>query len=313
LEKAVIIINTSCHQGKGWKRWQSIRTEVLQRLPAGCKEVLLEKGVKLKELLHPYVGQQERTLIISAGGDGSVHYLVNHLLTDGNEYARHVTLGAIGLGSSNDFLKPFGEKIKGIPVRINYAGGSLQHDTGMASYLDDTNLEKRKYFIVNASVGVTAKANWNFNNPGFFLRMLKKQATSAAIVYTAVSTILGHRNQNLSLRFNDRNLSTSVSNINILKVPFVSGSFYYKQAVLPDDGQLALNICMNMSKRELLSVLNQLQKGNFAASNKTITQFATGIDIRSDKEFVFECDGETEKTRSLQIMILPNAISILKN
>ena len=273
MQKAVIIINASCHQGKGWKRWQSIRGEVLQRLPAGCKEVVLEKGVILKELLQPHLGQNERTLIVSAGGDGSVHYLVNHLLKDGKEYASNVTLGAIGLGSSNDFLKPFGEKIKGIPVRINCGNGSLLHDTGMATYLDDANLEQKKFFIVNASVGVTAKANWNFNNPGFFLRMLKKQATGAAIVYTAVSTILGHRNQNLSLSFNERMLITSVSNINILKIPFVSGSFFYKQPVLPDDGQLALNICMNMSKRELLSVLNHLQKGNFTASNKTITQY----------------------------------------
>ena len=166
----------------------------MQRLPSDCKEVVLEKGVTLKELLQPHLGQKERTLIVSAGGDGSVHYLVNHLLKDGKEYASNVTLGAIGLGSSNDFLKPFGEKIKGIPVRINYSKGTLLHDTGMVTYMDDANLEQRKFFIVNASVGVTAKANWNFNNPDYFLRFLKKQKTSSTIVYADNTNVRKHSN-----------------------------------------------------------------------------------------------------------------------
>ncbi|MHA4842915.1 diacylglycerol/lipid kinase family protein [Flavitalea antarctica] len=323
MRKAVIIINASCHQGKGWKRWLSIRQEVLRRLPTDCKEVILEHGATLSDLLSPHLQQDERgpdprppgkgVLIVSAGGDGTVHYLVNHLLAEGKEYAGHVILGAIGLGSSNDFLKPFHEKIKGVPVRINYTNGTMQHDIGMATYLDDANVEHRRFFIVNASVGVTAQANWNFNNPDFLLRLLKKHATGGAILYTAVSTILGHRNQNLSLRFNERMINTSVSNINILKVPFVSGSFFYRQPVLRDDGKLALNICINMSKRELLSVLSHLQKGNFEPGKHKITQFTTGVDITADNAFVFECDGETAKTRSLHITLLPNAITILKN
>jgi diacylglycerol kinase (ATP) len=313
LQKAVIIINPACHQGKGWRRWLSIRREVQQRMPANCKEVVLENGVTLKEVLHPDVQQGEPILIVSAGGDGSMHYLVNYLLKQERENARHVTLGAIGLGSSNDFLKPFEEKIKGVPVRINQRGGIVLHDTGIATYSDDANLEQKKFFIVNASVGITAEANWNFNHPGTFLRLLKKEAIRAAIIYTAVSAIVRHRNNALSLMFNEQKLITSISNINILKIPFVSGSFYYRQPIRRDDGQLGLNVCMNMSKLELLSILIQLQRGQFPSSGKTLTEFTTGIHIIGDHAFVFECDGETEKTRSLNITLLPNAITVLRN
>jgi diacylglycerol kinase family enzyme len=282
-------------------------------MPSNYQEVVLENGVTLNEVLHPHLKQGEPILIVSAGGDGSMHYLVNYLLKEEEENVRHVTLGAIGLGSSNDFLKPFGEKIKDVPVRINCDEGTMLHDAGTVTYFDDKDFKQKKYFIVNASVGVTAQANWNFNHPDFLLRLLKKRATGAAIVYTAVSTILRHHNKVLSLKFNGREFNTSISNINILKVPFVSGCFFYTQPVSRTDGQLGLNICINMSKRELLSVLNQLQNGSFPPNSKTVTEFTSGIDIVSDNAFVFECDGETERSRSLNVSIVPNAITVLIN
>ncbi|HVG17039.1 MAG TPA: diacylglycerol kinase family protein [Chitinophagaceae bacterium] len=312
MQKTIIIINPLCHQGTGWKRWLSIRSEVLKRLSSNCTELLLEKGVTLKEALSKHWQQQEPALLISAGGDGSIHYLVNYLLKEAKESVPNVSIGAIGLGSSNDFLKPFGEKIKGVPLRINMANETM-HDVGVATFYDDTNAEHKKFFLINASVGVTAQANWNFNHPDNVLRWLKTRASGAAIIYTALSTILRHRNNPLSLVVNNSKFNTSVSNINILKLPFVSGSFFYKQPISHNDGQLALNVCMNMSRTELLSILNQLQKGKFPDSNKTLSEFTTNIDISSEQDFIFECDGETGKTRSLNVTVLPGALSILKD
>ena len=312
MEKAVIIINPLCHQGKGWKRWQSIRSQVLKKLAIDSTEFVLEDGLTLSDISSSHLCPDAKTLIISAGGDGSVHCLVNYLLHNNNTSVTNVAIGAIGLGSSNDFLKPFGEKIRSIPVLIDHSRGILLHDVGVATFYDEKNIEYRKYFIVNASVGVTAEANWNFNHPGIFLRILKEHATGAAIVYTAVNTIIRQRNVSLSLAFDGELLETSISNINILKVPYVSGSFYYENAGKRNDGQLGLNVCMNMSKFELLSTLNGLQKGKFPQSNKTFSRFTKEITITADRYFVFECDGETEKTNSLQLSILPNAIAVLK-
>src|SRR5687767_465137 len=79
--KGIIIINPYCHQQKGWKRWLSIREHVYQKLSLPVSEVVIEKGTNMKAMLEPLFDPLTKTCIISAGGDGSVHYLVNYLLS----------------------------------------------------------------------------------------------------------------------------------------------------------------------------------------------------------------------------------------
>ena len=269
IDNCIILVNPYCHQGKGWKRWQSVKQQVYKELQLPVEEVVVENGITTKELLQPFLDPGEGTCIVSAGGDGSIHYLVNYLITLDISILKNLVVGAVGLGSSNDFLKPLSKKINGIPVRINWKGNSISHDIGKVCYLNEDNTSQQKYFIVNASLGVTAKANYNFNNPGAVLRFLKKNATTAAISYTAVNTIIRHQNLKCILELAASQLAVDLSNVNILKIPFVSGSFFYQQNILKDDGKLALNICHSMSRFELINVLTGLQKGKFPDSEKT--------------------------------------------
>lgn len=307
----VVIVNPYCHEGKGWKRWLRIRDEVNQKLSVPVKEVVIEKGLSLEEVFSALHDLSANTCIISAGGDGTIHFLVNYLLAYKQKQLESISVGAIGLGSSNDFLKPFGEKIRGIPVRISCDSGSSMHDVGVVSYSNNKSREYKKYFIVNASFGVTAEANWKFNHPDLFLKFLKKYFSEAAIGYTAISTILKYRNTQGTLSYGNKKFLTSISNINILKIPYVSGSFHYKQSITRSDGNLGLNVCFNMSPWELISVLGRLKNGSFPASSKTLSEFIQEFHFTASNPFVFECDGETEKTDTISISIMPHALKVL--
>lgn len=302
-----IIINPHCHQGEGWKRWKHIRSQVLDRLPS-AKEIVTENTNDLSAQLTGILNTNEASHIISAGGDGSIHLVANALLRH-EQPSRH-SLGAIGLGSSNDFLKPFQSYIQKVPVRIN-TNSHILHDVGEVSYIDKNDVRQKQYFIINASIGVTAEGNWNFNNPGKFLKWLKKFNTEAAITYTALATIFSYRNKPVTVRFNDEETTIPVSNINILKIPFVSGSLHYRQNILPDDGLLGLNICQNMKRMELIQTLMQLEKGKFAPGEKRISTFTRRIQLLSPVPIVFECDGETTESTNIEIIVRPKAINLL--
>jgi len=312
-EQVIILVNPYCHQGKGWKRWLSIKSQLLQILPHTPTIVALEKGQSLENLMFPLLGKCHNNYIISAGGDGSVHYLVNSILKSRESLSKTCTIGAIGLGSSNDFLKPFGSKLKNIPLRVNYCSGFLHHDVGHITYLNEQNEFREQYFIVNASIGVTAEANWNFNNPGKVLKFLKKYNTTAAILHTAVQTILMHKNTSCLVCFKKEHVDASISNINILKSPFVSGSFHYNQKLQPDDGRLGLNICHAMNRKELLSTLFQLSKGRFENGEKTISTFTNDFKLIAKEPVIFECDGETAKAKDIAITLVPGAIKIIRS
>ncbi|MBL7697001.1 MAG: hypothetical protein JNK79_02545 [Chitinophagaceae bacterium] len=303
-----ILINRNCCQGKGWKKWNAVRDQVLKRLP-GAEEVVTENADEMHSRLSGIVKENDESRIISAGGDGSIHALINALL-DSGQNSKHI-VGAIGLGSSNDFLKPFKTFIGDVPVRVNTSAPPVYQDAGKIGYTDANGIERQKYFIVNASVGVTAEGNWHFNHPGFILKWLKKNNTSAAITFAALKAIFTYRNKTVIARFNGDEKSIVVSNINLLKIPYVAGSLHYKQPILPDDGKLGVNMCVDMSRIELFKTLLQLERGNFAASEKRLSAMVNCFELSSSSPLVFECDGETSQSSSIKISVAPKAIRLL--
>ena len=310
-EATYIIINPYCHQGRGWKRWESIRKQVVSKLQ-GATEMISEKGFDLESFLLS-VKNKERTCFISAGGDGTIHSIANVLLRNRSINRSTIRVGAIGLGSSNDFLKPFGSFINNIPVRINLEKPGSWQDAGRLLYNDEQTLEQEKFFVVNASFGATAEGNWNFNHPGSLLRWLKKTHTGMAISYTSIATIIGSRNNECTIRYNNIEKTLSVSNINLLKIPYVAGSLFYNQAITPDDRRFGLNICAGMNRIELVNTLAGLSKGKFKQNEKKISAYTDHFELESKKPVVFECDGETAKATYVKISLIPKAIQFLSH
>ena len=43
--KIILLINPYCHQGRGWKKWLAIKSEVFRLLP-DATEIITEKGIQ---------------------------------------------------------------------------------------------------------------------------------------------------------------------------------------------------------------------------------------------------------------------------
>ncbi|WP_209328721.1 diacylglycerol/lipid kinase family protein [Lunatimonas salinarum] len=308
MQKPVFVfVNPYCHGGAGWKRWQAIRNEVGKRLP-GAAEIITESVSEMANRAGEILATIHQGTFVSAGGDGSMHQLANVLLRSGR--ASDIGLGAVGLGSSNDFLKPFQACIGKVPVRINVVKDTLQ-DVGEVSYQDSFRTPQQKYFLINASIGVTAEGNQRFNHPGFFIKWLKKRSTDAAIPLTALSTILTHRNRRLRIRYNDIDSDMQVSNIHLLRSRFVSGNLRYPQGPQSEAGLLGLHICRSMSKWQLIQTLIQLGQGNFEPSENRLSTFTDRLEILCSEPLVFECDGETAEGSMLKFSVKNQAIKLL--
>lgn len=309
VQKIAILVNEAAHQGRGGDLWQKARADVLAQLPPGTVEQLFSPPFDLTACLQEMVAK-DVNCYISAGGDGSASYLLNELMNLLEEGEGPFFLGGIGLGSSNDFMKPVGEKIAGLPVRMDWQNAQPA-DVGEVVFENENGETQRIFFIANASLGVTAAANYYFNHPDFLLKSLKQRWTGGAIIWTALRTILRWKNIPTRLIFNGSEKEVALSNLAILKNPHVSGNFKYDQHIRQDDGWLGLNYCASMNRFELLKTLADLSKGRFSGKPKRHSEFVKGLHISTGELLPLETDGEVCLARNIHFGLVPQGIQLL--
>jgi diacylglycerol kinase family enzyme len=307
--KYAVLVNLAANNGRAARRWESIAAEVVLRLPLDTQVISFRPPTDIKPKLNGLL-QAGIQGFVSAGGDGSANILLNQLMRQTGENARQLTLGGIGLGSSNDFIKPKQHFLKGLPTRLEVQNASLV-DVGKAEFRDGNGDWQTQYFIANASLGVTAEANWFFNHGDWFLRVTKDRWTDLAIVYAALRTIIRFENFHATLTFEQEKLETKLSNLAILKSPYVSGSFHFDDPVQRDDGFLGLNVCLDMKKTELLGVLAGLAKGRFRGRPKTFSIAKKDLSVQTQTPVALEMDGEIYQTTEVRFPVIPKAIRLM--
>lgn len=307
--KTAVLINYSACNHTGKKKWLQIREKVISLLPGDTIYIPYETPFNTKNCLSRLIGEEGITSIISAGGDGSINHILNNLMEIMNGRLTGMCLGAIGLGSSNDFLKPYGLQIRGIPCRIHFEGSKLS-DIGVVQYKDEKNEWRSRLFIINASLGVTADANQLFNRGDLIIRTLKSHAVDFTILYTALKTLITHKNKEIHIKENGSWNSMRFANISITKSPYISGGFHYDRCPARDSGQFGYHCAGDISRLEIIRTLMDLSKGNFQDTIKKKTLFLSQVEISSDKVMALETDGEIQLGRDFRFSTIPRAIKL---
>lgn len=255
-----------------------------------------------------------RTDFVIAGGDGSINYFLNRLLNLVEpEILKEVKIGSVGIGSSNDFHKPFHPNniIGNVPYKLNFQD-AVKRDVGCLLYEKYGELFK-KYFLINASLGITAEANNCFNNPDSILRSLKKMSTQSAITYAAIKNILNYKNFKVLIGGNNESFTANISNMGILKSAFFTGKLRYQSDPLPDNGLFDVHLYESLSKVKLLKLFYSLSKGITDISMNKKFWRTDRITISSDKEFAVEFDGEVITTKTVEFSVIPRLIKVCIN
>jgi diacylglycerol kinase (ATP) len=301
-----VFLNPKCHYGQGHQIWRRIQP-VLQK-KYGQFTVEMIQPQNLDNQIHSALKTGE-TCLVAAGGDGTVNLLANAMLKNGFPI-QQITLGAIGLGSSNDFHKPFRSKniIRKIPVRLNWRQ-SQRADVIQVKYLVPNNGIVTRYCLNNASIGITAQANAFYNSKKPFIQFIQKLSVEAAIFATAVKTIMTYQNIPVVLHIDSSPAqSYPITNLGIIKNPHFAGNLWYNTPLQPDDGQLGIHFCADMSRIEAVKTLLGLYRGKFVNRPKTFSQTATRVRLNSARNFALEMDGEVVLTSSVEFQLIPQAM-----
>ncbi len=306
----LVLLNPNAGGGTAAERWRRIEPQIRSLVgPYTLVEAANVDEVKgcVREAL-----QAGETAFIAAGGDGTVNLVMTSLLENAPRRAlERVTLGAVGLGSSNDYHKPLdpAKQIDGVPFKLDFVT-TIAHDVCLLTYRDVQQALHTRRWLINASVGTTAEANRFFNAPDATLRWMKRVVPSLAMVYAALRTVFGYRSRPMTITLDEtQTVYARVKNLGVVKNPHFTGTLKYNSPYEPGSGHFYVHLLKRVSLPRLIWTLAGLLFGRFSG-HRTGSWRATRLRIEAEQPLAVLGDGEVVTAIRAYFSVVPDLLRV---
>ncbi len=231
-------------------------------------------------------------MVVSAGGDGTHHYVLNGL------WGGDVPMGVLSLGSGNDFANGLG-----IPVDARGAGATLLG--GRSVWIDLARVGTRVYGCI-AGAGFDSIVNRFAND------RVHRVHGSLAYAWSILRCIGSFHPQPLELRSDGEGFSGEVMFAVVGNSTSYGGGLKLTPHARVDDGLLDVCIVPRMSKTELLWWVPRAYRGQHLAhpriryfQARTVTlQSSSRLELFGDGEFIQELPATIEvAARALRVIV----------
>lgn len=244
--------------------------------------------------------------IISIGGDGTLHEIINGVFTQDHCLPKEVTIGLIPVGTGNDWGRMFG-----IPLVYEGAAGvikegkTLLHDIGVIDYFSG-NEKLRTYFINIAGLGFEAEVIKRTNR-----QKEKGRSGKMIYLYNLLRSLLSYGNTPVEITIEGETRHALIFSINIGNGRYCGGGMKQTPDALPDDGLLDITVIKEMGKLEIIRSLSMLYDGTVLSHPKIDGFRSTGLKVTSETLLYIEADGESLGHTPAEFSIIPAAINII--
>ncbi|HEV2234162.1 MAG TPA: diacylglycerol kinase family protein [Terriglobia bacterium] len=299
--KITILFNPSAGGGKA-RRILDEAVEVLRR--GGVEPQILEShdSQHLVELARK-AREQNPDVMVAAGGDGTVHYVVNGLFPD------DIPLGIIPLGRGNDFARGLG-----IPfnpreaAKILLKGAAREIDLAQVRGADDPPQKgdtRPVVYMCIGGVGFDSVVNRYANDRA------RRVHGRLAYLWGILRCLKSYRAQPLELISDGRNYSGEI----MFAVAGNNTSYGDGVKMTPrarlDDGRLDVCIVPRMSKWELLRWIPSAYRGRHLAHPRIVYFQASRITLRSTAPLELFGDGEFLQELPATIEVMGRALRVM--
>jgi diacylglycerol kinase (ATP) len=249
---------------------------------------------------------QQVDLVVAVGGDGTIHEVVNGLMSVEGE--RRPRLGVIPDGSGNDFAHNFGVPNDiGEAARVILSGAVRSIDLGLVT--DDQG--RRVYINNTMGIGFSGVVNINVRKRkwlrGFF-----------SYLVAVLETVITPPWLEVRLTVDDREpVTQELCMVCINNGPREAGGFPTGVGAVMDDGLLTYMLMQRMRSLRLLRYLPVVMAGKHLNHPKYfMSENAKRLFIETDRPMVIHTDGEvfsTDKTglHALEVKVVPGAVQVM--
>lgn len=232
-----------------------------------------------------------------AGGDGTLNEVLNGVAAVPHGLER-VTFGLLPLGTGNDFAHALG-----VPEDLEGAVDVLAR--GELAEIDVARLGDRRF--VNVSAGGFVAEVSDAVDP-----QLKSIAGKLAYLIGGAGALLDHEPHDLVVTIDgEPPRSIRASLFAVCNSRLVGGGRLIAPYALVDDGELDVCIVEGMRTLELVGLLKKVSAGEHVDDERVHYFRAKNVEIRSDRPFKVNTDGEVIETSVCRYSIAPRAARFL--
>ena len=239
--------------------------------------------------------------IISVGGDGTLHHVVNGIMIQRYVKSSDITIGVIPLGTGNDWIKTYNipNNIKKA-VELIHQKKTILQDIGVAK----TENNKVSYFNNVAGLGYD----------GYTVNKLKKMKSFGAVAYllSGLAGFLFYKKTIFKINFNSKSIETNCLMTIVGVCNFSGGGMQFTKDVNTTDGLFDITLFKNLNILDLISNIKKLYNGHIVHHKKVETYKTNLITVipRASKTYI-QADGELIGVGKVTFKIISKAINFV--
>lgn len=254
--------------------------------------------------------------VVAVGGDGTVHEVVNGLMSA--PPTPESILGVVGAGSGCDFVKTFGLPADPAEAARHLLGDSLwgRIDVLRLSYLDPSGAPAVRWCANISEVGLGAEV------VAIAARMPKWLGASVYRI-AAVRGIIRHRSRPMRIAMHGRKargartdaplgdlvVEATASMIVVAGGQFFGGGMRVAPRANPGDG-LADVLVFTGPKGQAARTMPKMFKGDHVPHPGIAEYLATRVELDADSPVLLEADGEVIGTTPVTFEVVPGALAL---
>ena len=235
--------------------------------------------------------------IISVGGDGTLHHVVNGIMKQRYIKTSKIKLGVIPLGTGNDWIRTYNipnSIEKSIDVILKNT--TVLQDIGCITLLNG----KKEYFNNLAGTGYDGYVVKNLN-------YLKKMGSLAFLV-SGLYSLFSYKKTKYKIIINNKTINEQCLMILFGICKYSGGGLRVTKDPNPKDGLLDITIVKNISFLDLLFNIPKLYNGDIIHHRKVTNYKTRELKILDNYNSTIEADGEIIGNGSLYVTIVRNAL-----
>jgi diacylglycerol kinase (ATP) len=300
--KIKLIVNPNADMGRAWLAAADLRPVVDELGGADWTGTVYPTHASELAVQAAEEGYQ---MVVAAGGDGTVHEIINGLMRVPPE--SRPRLGVIPLGTGNDFSNAVGlnsnpnlairQSFTGTPKRVDI--GLLRDGRGRVEYWDNT-------VGLGFDTTVTIRSRKIPLLHGFLLYL-------AAVLQTI---ILNHEPLQLNVKTDQGDWDEEMLLLVLCNGGREGGGFFVSPQARPDDGVFHFTAIQRVSRPMMLRILPEVLKGTHGRMKQVKMGQFQKMEVQSNKPLYIHTDGEIfagfgMDVRSLSAEIIPGAIEVV--